>query len=124
MLCDGQHASALELGGRSLCMQRVKAAVSPVTSWRSPLSGGACSGAQEYLAVGEAPTEIRNCFQQRSRWTKVPPVLAPSTSPVSALLHDMQAKPFLHHVPSLYPAHSLQNLFHNSEHACKHVHAC
>ena len=28
-------------------------------------------GVQEYLAVGEAPDEIRNCFQQRSRWTKV-----------------------------------------------------
>ncbi|KAK9810557.1 hypothetical protein WJX73_000559 [Symbiochloris irregularis] len=24
----------------------------------------------DYLAVGEAPHEIRNCFQQRSRWTK------------------------------------------------------
>ena len=26
---------------------------------------------QEYLAVGEAPDDIRNCFQQRSRWAKV-----------------------------------------------------
>lgn len=25
---------------------------------------------QEYLAVGEAPDQVRNCFQQRSRWTK------------------------------------------------------
>ena len=26
---------------------------------------------REYLAMGEAPHEVRNCFQQRSRWTKV-----------------------------------------------------
>lgn len=25
---------------------------------------------QEYLAIGEAPDEIRNAFQQRSRWCK------------------------------------------------------
>ena len=30
-----------------------------------------CRYVQEYLAVGEAPDQIRNCFQQRSRWTKV-----------------------------------------------------
>lgn len=33
--------------------------------------GWQCRYVQEYLAVGEAPDEIRNCFQQRSRWTKV-----------------------------------------------------
>ncbi len=33
--------------------------------------GWQCRYVQEYLAVGEAPSEIRNCFQQRSRWTKV-----------------------------------------------------
>ncbi|KAK9846433.1 hypothetical protein WJX81_003716 [Elliptochloris bilobata] len=32
--------------------------------------GWRCRYVQEYLAIGEAPTEIRNCFQQRSRWTK------------------------------------------------------
>ena len=26
--------------------------------------------AQEYLAIGEAPDQIRNCYQQRSRWCK------------------------------------------------------
>ena len=26
---------------------------------------------REYLALGEAPDQVRNCFQQRSRWTKV-----------------------------------------------------
>ena len=31
-----------------------------------------CRYVQDYIAVGEAPHEIRNCFQQRSRWTKVP----------------------------------------------------
>lgn len=29
-----------------------------------------CSYVQEYLAIGEAPEEVRNCFQQRSRWAK------------------------------------------------------
>ena len=33
--------------------------------------GWQCRYVCEYLAVGEAPKEIRNCFQQRSRWTKV-----------------------------------------------------
>ena len=33
--------------------------------------GWHCRYVQEYLAVGEAPDQIRNCFQQRSRWTKV-----------------------------------------------------
>jgi len=33
--------------------------------------GWQCRYVQEYLAIGEAPDEIRNCFQQRSRWTKV-----------------------------------------------------
>ena len=26
--------------------------------------------AQEYLAIGEAPDQVRNCYQQRSRWCK------------------------------------------------------
>ena len=30
-----------------------------------------CRYVQAYLAIGEAPDQIRNCFQQRSRWTKV-----------------------------------------------------
>lgn len=33
--------------------------------------GWHCRYVQEYLAIGEAPDQIRNCFQQRSRWTKV-----------------------------------------------------
>ena len=33
-----------------------------------------CRYVEEYLAVGEAPDEVRNCFQQRSRWTKVIPL--------------------------------------------------
>ena len=39
--------------------------------------GWQCRYVRENLAVGEAPTEIRNCFQQRSRWIKVM-VLPPS----------------------------------------------
>ncbi len=30
-----------------------------------------CRYVEEYLAIGEAPEEVRNCFQQRSRWAKV-----------------------------------------------------
>lgn len=29
-----------------------------------------CRYVEEYLAIGEAPEDVRNCFQQRSRWTK------------------------------------------------------
>jgi endoglucanase len=29
-----------------------------------------CRYVNEYLAVGEAPEQLRNCFQQRSRWAK------------------------------------------------------
>lgn len=29
-----------------------------------------CRYVEEYLAIGEAPDDIRNCFQQRSRWAK------------------------------------------------------
>ena len=29
-----------------------------------------CRYVPEYLAVGEAPEQVRNCFQQRSRWCK------------------------------------------------------
>ena len=30
-----------------------------------------CRYMREYLAVGEAPEQVRNCFQQKSRWCKV-----------------------------------------------------
>ena len=29
-----------------------------------------CRYMREYLAVGEAPHQVRNCFQQKSRWCK------------------------------------------------------
>jgi cellulose synthase/poly-beta-1,6-N-acetylglucosamine synthase-like glycosyltransferase len=29
-----------------------------------------CRYVSEYLVIGEAPEEVRNCFQQRSRWSK------------------------------------------------------
>ena len=35
--------------------------------------GWHCRYVQEYLAIGEAPDQIRNCYQQRSRWCKVRP---------------------------------------------------
>lgn len=44
--------------------------------------GWQCRYVQEYLAVGEAPDEIRNCFQQRSRWTKVRAKTSSATSVV------------------------------------------
>lgn len=34
-----------------------------------------CRYVEEYLAIGEAPEQVRNCFQQRSRWCKVGAVL-------------------------------------------------
>ena len=40
-----------------------------ITPPRPPLFSPT-SYVQEYLAVGEAPDQVRNCFQQRSRWTK------------------------------------------------------
>jgi cellulose synthase/poly-beta-1,6-N-acetylglucosamine synthase-like glycosyltransferase len=33
-------------------------------------AGWQCRYVDEYLAIGEAPEEVRNCFQQRSRWAK------------------------------------------------------
>ena len=39
--------------------------------------GWHCRYVQEYLAIGEAPDQIRNCFQQRSRWCKVCPLQTP-----------------------------------------------
>ena len=35
--------------------------------------GWHCRYVQEYLAIGEAPDQIRNCYQQRSRWCKARP---------------------------------------------------
>ena len=35
--------------------------------------GWHCRYVQEYLAIGEAPDQVRNCYQQRSRWCKVSP---------------------------------------------------
>ena len=47
--------------------------------------GWQCRYVQEYLAVGEAPSEIRNCFQQRSRWTKVRQPHPPGPCPLGAV---------------------------------------
>ena len=33
--------------------------------------GWKCRYVSNYLAVGESPEQIRNCYQQRSRWVKV-----------------------------------------------------
>ena len=33
--------------------------------------GWQCRYVQEYCALGEAPEQVRNCYQQRSRWCKV-----------------------------------------------------
>ena len=42
-----------------------------------------CRYVEEYLAIGEAPEEVRNCFQQRSRWAKVN---SPEETPVQLCL--------------------------------------
>ena len=36
-----------------------------------------CRYVPSYLAVGEAPEQVRNAMQQRSRWVKVRPLLHP-----------------------------------------------
>lgn len=41
-----------------------------------------CRYMREYLAVGEAPEQVRNCFQQKSRWCKV------CTAPAARLPHS------------------------------------
>ena len=47
-----------------------------------------CRYVPEYLAVGEAPEQVRNCFQQRSRWCKVrPPCPSHSIQSGDMLLH-------------------------------------
>ena len=49
-------------------------------------NGWHCRYLNQYLAVGEAPDGVRNCFQQRSRWTKarapLPPPNPPSRQPL------------------------------------------
>ena len=40
---------------------------------------------REYLAMGEAPHQVRNCFQQRSRWTKVSPSPSACTQQASSV---------------------------------------
>ena len=55
-----------------------------------------CRYVEEYLAVGEAPEEVRNCFQQRSRWTKVT-LAACVPSNISALIVLCQ----FHSIPPL-----------------------
>ena len=40
-----------------------------------------CRYVNEYLAVGEAPEQVRNCFQQRSRWAKGCAACVPSPPP-------------------------------------------
>ena len=46
-----------------------------------------CRYVCDYLAIGEAPDQIRNCFQQRSRWTKVCPRSNPSEAPARHCHH-------------------------------------
>jgi cellulose synthase/poly-beta-1,6-N-acetylglucosamine synthase-like glycosyltransferase len=56
-----------------------------------------CRYVEEYLAIGEAPEQVRNCFQQRSRWCKGhfqmfmdadhSPVFAPNLTPFMRLLY-------------------------------------
>ena len=36
-------------------------------------TGWQCRYVQDYCALGEAPEQVRNCYQQRSRWCKVRP---------------------------------------------------
>ena len=45
------------------------------------MNGWHCRYVEEYLAIGEAPDQVRNCFQQRSRWCKVSPAVISSLHP-------------------------------------------
>lgn len=45
-----------------------------------------CRYVEEYLAIGEAPDQVRNCFQQRSRWCKVGPFLMKKRGNLCAVL--------------------------------------
>ncbi len=56
-----------------------------------------CRYVEEYLAVGEAPDEVRNCFQQRSRWCKVRPQSHAPQSSINVTIHDHH----LHETPRI-----------------------
>lgn len=57
--------------------------------------GWHCRYVQEYLAIGEAPDQIRNCYQQRSRWCKVTACLLLQIVQ-HVLLVCAEIKPFWH----------------------------
>jgi endoglucanase len=59
-----KHAAVACLPLPKLCMLQVVRK----TPWSRATTA---SVLQEYLAIGEAPDQIRNCYQQRSRWCKV-----------------------------------------------------
>ena len=70
--------------------------------------GWQCSYVDEFLAIGEAPEEVRNCFQQRSRWAKGHfqlffsykhnPVFGPSAKGLSLFLRWMYGNVLLCYV--------------------------
>ena len=67
--------------------------------------GWHCRYVQEYLAIGEAPDQIRNCYQQRSRWCKVhPPHLR--SHPCAAQRHRQSVIPVSHGIQSAMPSES------------------
>ena len=57
--------------------------------------GWHCRYVQEYLAIGEAPDQIRNCYQQRSRWCKARPPYLHSHAHTSHS-HQQSVDPVLH----------------------------
>lgn len=67
LACAASDVLRMPKMSRICCCQYVKCAAT--VNFLPTLTS--CAHAQEYLAVGEAPDQIRNCFQQRSRWTKV-----------------------------------------------------
>ena len=71
----------LKLAGRQLCSLLCwrQAGMSPTYTLTEDFAlgmamkktGWQCRYVQEYCALGEAPEQVRNCYQQRSRWCKV-----------------------------------------------------
>ena len=65
--------------------------------------GWHCRYVQEYLAIGEAPDQIRNCYQQRSRWCKVRSPYLHSHAHASHR-HQQSVDPVLHGCSSAMPS--------------------
>ena len=84
-------------------------------------TGWQCRYVQDYCALGEAPEQVRNCYQQRSRWCKV----SSECDAVAALC--MPAHPHPSYLPAGSCCSSVLNasqLHHKSTRTCTASHPC